>query len=278
VLNDDDQLRSADLPGGGYRFSLKRQRVCLGPTTPANADGELTVMELFEDGVTLGQEYLDIGADGMVARGWIPAGTPPPKLQLLTPGVLLASPLMAGGQVWTSVGANPNQEFQFRVLERTMLTVPAGTYEAVRLQMNSGTGKRAVRRTLWFAENVGILKEETIYYNESRITMREASELTSWTQPAPETEEEVAPEPDVTGATEIIADPFPSESPAEDSPPEPKDLSFSDSLQNIIEEAMMPKAAEAPSPGGEAEAEPSETNGELPSDTASGEDGEPGES
>lgn len=205
VLNDDDQLASTDLPGGGYRFTLERKRVCLGVQTPPESDIELTAFDLSEDGIPNGREFLDISADGMIARGWKPAGKLDLKLQLLTPGVLLASPQMSGGQVWKSMGTSPSQEFQFRVLERTTLDLPAGSYETVRLQMNSGTESRAVRRTLWFAENVGIVKEEILYFNERKITLRESAELISWTAPtedepipetpeAPDEEEESSPE------------------------------------------------------------------------------------
>lgn len=200
VLNDDDQLRSVDLPGGGYRFTSVRNRVCLGTQTPEGSDTPLTVLELSDDGISTGLEYLDIGPDGMIARAWQPAGAISSKLQLLDPGIRLAAPGMTGGQSWTSTGTSPKQTYQFRVIERSKVTVPAGTWEAVKLQMNSGSASRATRRTLWFAENVGIIKEETIQFNDRRIITKHTSVLTAWTVPEeslpvePVTEEPVEPE------------------------------------------------------------------------------------
>ena len=216
ILNDDDQLRSSDLPGGGYRFTNERQRVCKGTASPDGSLAPLTVLELSDNGVIAGREYLDIGPKGMIARGWHQAGAPDLPVKLLNPGVLLAAPNMTGGQSWTSTGTSQSQTFQFRVIERTTLVVPAGTFEAVRLQMNSGSRSKAVRRTLWFAENVGIIKEESIYFDENKISVRETSTLTAWTTPtddpvappAPE-EDENPPEPPVD--TDAIPEPVPGE-------------------------------------------------------------------
>ncbi len=190
VLNDDDQLRSSSLPGGGFRFTNERHRLCVGVQSPPESDTPLTVLTLSENGIPSGTEYLDIGPQGMVARGWKQAGTVDLPLKLIDPGILLAAPGMTGGQTWTSTGPSAEQSFQFRVIERTKLTVPAGTYEAVRLQMNSANDSKAIRRTLWFAENVGIIKEESIYYDKQRITVRETSVLTAWTTPGSEPDTE----------------------------------------------------------------------------------------
>jgi|GEM_PF-1209833 len=193
VLNDDDQLRSSSLPGGGFRFTNERHRLCEGVQNPPESDTPLTVLTLSENGIPSGTEYLDIGPQGMVARGWKQAGTVDLPLQLIDPGILLAAPGMTGGQTWTSTGTSTEQTFQFRVIERTKLTVPAGTYETVRLQMNSANDSKAIRRTLWFAENVGIIKEESIYYDNQRITVRETSVLTAWSTPGSKPASESAP-------------------------------------------------------------------------------------
>ncbi|MDA0767897.1 MAG: hypothetical protein O3A92_13880, partial [Verrucomicrobia bacterium] len=209
VLNDDDQLRSSSLPGGGFRFTNERHRLCEGVQSPPESDTPLTVLTLSENGIPSGTEYLDIGPQGMVARGWKQAGTVDLPLQLIDPGILLAAPGMTGGQTWTSTGTSTEQTFQFRVIERTKLTVPAGTYETVRLQMNSANDSKAIRRTLWFAENVGIIKEESIYYDNQRITVRETSVLTAWSTPGSEPATETAPsEPEESTVHDEVT-PFP---------------------------------------------------------------------
>lgn len=213
VLSDDDQLRSIDLPGGGFRLSIERRRVCQGTQSPEPEAEALTVFELSEAGTVTGLEFFDIGPQGLVAKGWKTSATSPDqKLALLTPGVLLASPHMAGGHAWTATGIHQQQEFHFRLIEHTTITVPAGTYEVARLEMNSGDDSSAIRRTLWFAHKVGIVKEESVYYGDRSILVRESAELISWTQPTPP--ETTPPEP----VMEILEENGPPEDPATSTP------------------------------------------------------------
>ena len=166
--------------------------------------------------------------------------------------MLLASPGMTGGQSWESNGSSPGQPIQFRVIERSTIEVPAGSFETVRIQMNTGNNSRGVRRTLWFAENVGIVQEETIHYDEHRITVRESITLTGWTLPAAE-EKSPPPPPEEDGSLPEVLPPPPDEELLEEAPPEP--VAGEDSPivapEEGIEDAAPGETPEEEDPGAE---------------------------
>ena len=91
---------------------------------------------------------------------------------------------MTGGQSWSVASGDSGRHFSLQVIERTNLTVPAGTFEAARLRIITTIGdKQSTKRTIWFAENIGIVKEEVIHYDASQIRVREHLELSDWVLP-----------------------------------------------------------------------------------------------
>ena len=63
---------------------------------------------------------------------------------------------------------------------------PAGTFEAARIQITSQSGGTHLKHTIWFAENVGIVKEESVRSSADTVILREKSELIDWHVPDPD--------------------------------------------------------------------------------------------
>ena len=125
------------LSNGATRTTFERRRICTGLARPDGAEHDLTAFDLLEDGELVEHEYYDITAKGFIGRGWAPANAPASKGVLLTPGVTIALPGMSGGQSWTAPGTKSGPIFNLDVIERTDLTVPAGTFETTRIRLKS---------------------------------------------------------------------------------------------------------------------------------------------
>jgi hypothetical protein len=179
---DEDRVRN--LPGDAARLKFERRRVCTGLYRPEGSDQEFTTFDIYEDGSLTEREIYDITADGVVGRGWAPAEIPLTEGVLLTPGVMIAVRAMAGGQSWSVASGDSGRLFQLQVIERTDITVPAGTFEAARLRITTEGDEQSTKRTVWFAENVGIVKEEVIHYDDNQIRIREQLELIHWVIPS----------------------------------------------------------------------------------------------
>ena len=103
---------------------------------------------------------------------------------------------MRPGQYWKGNGREPGNPFLFKVIEQEEVTVPAGTFQATRIQitnesrsLNPVTGEdqaTSLKRSLWLAKDVGILREETVYYSGEHVTVKQSSELVQWVLPKKE--------------------------------------------------------------------------------------------
>ena len=183
----------------GHLITFERVRTCTGPRQLEGGAGTVTSMEILENGIRRGEELYDIGPKGIFSRGWL--GHEQDKAGarvLLKDPVPIAMTKMQPGQVWTASGLDPDRRFLFRVIEHARVTVPAGKFDAARIQITSSLGGKSLKRTIWFAENVGIVKEESVYYGPQRTRVREHAELVHWVVPstAPPGEENLVSKPD----------------------------------------------------------------------------------
>jgi hypothetical protein len=147
---------------------------------------------------------------------------------------------MEAGQVWEGVGLDPARTFLFRVIERAQVTVPAGTFDAARIQItsdhfsNDDEDVMTLKRTVWFAENVGIVKEEVVSYDSQKVLVRESAELIHWVIPSEDepsgativtTEDRLVPEPNDTDEPVEIEPAIEDPVEGADNPEEPQNAS-----------------------------------------------------
>jgi hypothetical protein len=65
------------------------------------------------------------------------------------------------------------------VVAREEITVPAGTFQTIRLLMTGEDGRVELRRTLWFAPGHGLVREEKSRSLAGSLLLEETSELTT---------------------------------------------------------------------------------------------------
>lgn len=265
---------ATELPNGVKRLTFECRRICAGTEQPDGAEKELTAFTLYEDDRLVEREFYDITSAGMIARGWTPAPestptiNPPATGVLLNPGVKIALPGMTGGLSWSAPGTKSGPLFHLDIIERTTVKVPAGEFDASRIRLTSTSPKRATKRTVWFAENVGIVKEEIIRYGQERILVKEELVLTKWTHPADD-----LPTPEPGPASESSED----DNPADDADPDSESSDPEDPDPDLGDEAPTGDPADNPSadpPGESGDSEPSD-EGDNPEETAM--DDKPGE-
>ena len=192
-LSPADARRHTKSTDAAQLITFEQTRKCNGTRKFQSITPALTTIAILEEGKLLGEELYEIQMDGFLSWGWIPDDLKAEEAQLLNKGVPLAKASMRPGESWESNGREPGNPFLFKVIEREELTVPAGTFRSTRIQIthksssyNPVTGEEeptSLKRSLWLARDVGILKEETVYYTGSDVTVKQTSELVKWVLP-----------------------------------------------------------------------------------------------
>lgn len=180
-LSDQDALRIVARHDQHYELAFERRRVCAGTVSVGDPAEELVRIDIYDDGQLVEQEFSEVSSKGLYGRG--AADTPGQDPVLLGQGIPIAVPGMKGGHMWRSMGKGNSREYKFRVIDREKLELPAGTFDVAQIQINSGSGLKSYQKSLWFAENVGIVKEVTTHYDPASIHLREISELVAWNLP-----------------------------------------------------------------------------------------------
>lgn len=180
-LSDADALHITKKHDSHYEMSFERDRVCGGLVSVDGIDSDLILIDIYENGELVEKEYYETNSEGLFGRGW--AGGPDQEPVIAQQPIPIAIPAMEGGMMWHTTSDNAAQQFQFRIIGRDTLDLPAGTFDVAQIQIVAGDALNSQKRTLWFAENVGIVKEVSTYYTATSIRIRESSELISWQLP-----------------------------------------------------------------------------------------------
>ena len=177
-----DKAAFPDRTDTSHLTTTERRRTCTGAEQVPGAKHPLTVIDLYEDEQFRGRELYDINPRGVFSRGWLDAKDNN-RSHVLEQGVAVAPRALVPGTSWLNSGRDAGRLFHFRIVERTSVTVPAGTFETARIQITNHQHGKGLKRTIWFAENVGIVKEESVYYDASQVHIRERAILTDWILP-----------------------------------------------------------------------------------------------
>lgn len=203
TLSPVDASRYIESSDTAQLVTFVQTRHCKGERKFSDFPHMLTAIAISEDGKQLGEELYHIRPDEILSWGWVPAPLRAEEAQLLNEGVPLARAKMRPGQSWQAKGRGSENSFLFKVIEQGELTVPAGTFQATRIQITSErisrqpvTGEEHttyLKRSLWLAQDVGILREETIYYDDRKVRVKQRSELIEWVLPSAGTSSEPVP-------------------------------------------------------------------------------------
>lgn len=191
--------RGAELPKGdgikvregpdGPEATYLQTREFLGKT-PAGAEDVLYDAIATKRGDVVQKiDFLEITPTAVYARGSKNEGDGPGAYFILGSPLLMVSSLSSPGDEWkvdsdAAPGArkDPAKRFvrDFRFFGKEKIKVPAGEYEALKIQITGKNGATEIRRDLWFQPGLGLVKEETSYYNEETLLARQTAELASF--------------------------------------------------------------------------------------------------
>lgn len=165
---------------------FKTTRTYLGKLAPFpdKPEVKVDVFEVVTPGSGTERELVEIDDDQIRLRGSIPfedgvAGHP---VWFEPPVPFVAANIRAGAPLPSLSVADGEGTRDIQVVGREEVTVPAGTFRAIKLLMSGMDSKAAgieMRRTIWFAPGVGIVKDVTSRYSPDAKLFTRSQELTA---------------------------------------------------------------------------------------------------
>lgn len=156
----------------------ERVRTYLGKQSAAPGLPATDCFEVTVPGAPNEREFVEIQDDRILMRGSLvlrQEATKPMWLDQPVPFVIAGmkpGTAMPGFQT-----ADGGLSRRTEVIAREAVTVPAGTFEAIRLLTTGRDGDLELRRTIWFTPRTGIVREEKIRYRADKLVFRETQEL-----------------------------------------------------------------------------------------------------
>ena len=158
--------------------SHQRTRTYLGQISPAKGLPEVDCFEVVVPGAPAEREFGEISEDKILMRGSMimrPETTRPMWLDHPVPFVVAGMKAGTESPEIQATGGSLSRKTQ--VVGRESVTIPAGTFPAIRLLMTGTDGELELRRTIWFAPGNGIVREEKTRYRKGKLIFRETQQL-----------------------------------------------------------------------------------------------------
>lgn len=169
--------------GGQTQGKFERSRVYRGKIDPGNGKPPADCFEVSAAGAKTMREFVHIEAGEIRLLGQAevePGGGQKSPIWFEHPIPFFRAGLSAGDSLpMTVLKKDKNLWRGTRVIGRETVTVPAGSFNVVRLQMFGVDGRVSLRKTYWFAPGKGIIREEKIREVEGKPVMVETDELIS---------------------------------------------------------------------------------------------------
>ena len=160
-----------------------RVRTYLGKVSPAEGLPAVDCFEVIVPASAPEREFLEIHDDRILMRGSMimrPETTRPMWLDQPVP--FIHAGMKAGTESPLVQAAGGSLSRRIQVVAREDVTVPAGTFPAIRLLMTGMDGELELRRTIWFAPGTGIVREEKSRYRKGALIFRETHALAETTK------------------------------------------------------------------------------------------------
>ncbi len=159
-------------------FTSERVRRYLGKVKAAE---ELPAVDCFEirmPKTAPEREFVEIYDDRILLRGSLVIREDTTRPLWFDKPIPFLFAGMRAGSAFPEIGADDESRTRkIQVVGREQTTVPAGTYETIRLLMTGRDGDFELRRTIWFAPGTGIVREEKTRYGAEKLIFRETQEL-----------------------------------------------------------------------------------------------------
>ena len=127
------------------------------------------------------REYFEILPTQILLCGSKREGEKPAEVKRLKPPLLLVDRAHSGGESWSltteATESAPASQRTFRIFGKEAVEVPAGRFEALKVDVTGRSGELEILQAFWFVEGVGFVKEEKVYYTDEEVVLRERAEL-----------------------------------------------------------------------------------------------------
>ncbi len=158
--------------------SHQRVRSYLGKISPATGLPEVDCFEVIAPNSPAEREFVEITDDRILMRGSAimrPETTKPMWLDRAVPFVIAG--MKPGTQLPELEATGGGLSRKTQVVARENVTVPAGTFPAIRILMTGKDGEFELRRTTWFSPGIGIVREEKHRYLKDKLIFHETQQL-----------------------------------------------------------------------------------------------------
>lgn len=174
------EVTSQDQPDSPPQITRhETTRTFLGKIKPAADKPEVDAFEVVVPNTPTERELVEIYDDRILMRGSIRItdGVASPPMWLEPPVPFVLSNIRTGSSMPALSVAEGERTRGIFVVGREDVTVPAGTFRAIRLLMTGKDLELEMRRTIWFAPGVGIVKELNTRYTKEIMLLRQTQEL-----------------------------------------------------------------------------------------------------
>jgi hypothetical protein len=168
--------------------SFERKRTYIGKVKPTGRTEEADCFEIEATGSPVEREYVEITEDALKMRGSEVVGNTQNLPLWMEPAVTLVQAGVQEGESLaplkiTDPRTGAEYSRQIQIIGRETVKTPAREFFSIRILMSGKDGKENpidMRRTIWFAPGVGIVKEEKARYVNDELLMKEIIELKSY--------------------------------------------------------------------------------------------------
>lgn len=167
--------------------SFERKRTFMGKVKPSGDRPETDCFEIEAPGSPIEREFVEITEEHVKMRGSEYVGNKDTLPLWLEPSVLLVrAGVLAGESLPPIQIKDPRTGVEvtrfIQVVGREKVVAAGRDFSAIRILMSGKDGKDSpiqMRRTIWFAPQYGIVKEEKTRYLDDTLLMKETIELKS---------------------------------------------------------------------------------------------------
>ena len=158
--------------------SHRRVRTYVGKVSAAADLPETDCFEVEVPGAARELELVEIHPDRILMRGsMVMRDAASAPMWLETPVPFVIAGMKAGTTLPEIRTAEGELSRSTKVIAREEITVPAGTFQCIRLLTTGNDGEVELRRTVWFSPGNGIIREEKTRYRREQLLFRETQEL-----------------------------------------------------------------------------------------------------
>lgn len=166
--------------GGPVDAQFERERTYLGKIAPTNDKPAVDCFEVVTKDAATVREFVKIepGSVSLLGQSVAAGGGETSVVWFAEPIPFFRAGLQAGDSLPLVLLDKTEKLWRvIRVISREKVTVPAGEFDTVRLQMVGRDGEVALRKTYWYSPGTGLVREERVREIENQPVLVETEEL-----------------------------------------------------------------------------------------------------